>query len=316
MLSVLSLIRHWGLPVVLIACLPFYFMEGRFGEDQELEQALWNLSHIIYFALVIVALRHHLDMRNWPHWLTISLAVFLVSIIGDYIQYEVGQERGWENIERNLIGAWLGIFWLNKGGPQVWVGRLIATGLLIQQVSVIGFAAYTEYTLATQMPLLSSLEEMYEEQWWEGPTEPSQKYVSHGDYSLKLTLAPSGYSGASLTTLQNNWTGYDTLIFDVYNPQLTPIKLTLRISDRQHEIRTGAFSDRFHQPFVAEHGWNQVEVQLNRVKQGPAEREMDMSELAQLEIFSTGGLKNERVVYLDNFRLRTNKRPLERAHPK
>ncbi|MCH8530754.1 MAG: hypothetical protein LAT65_07875 [Saccharospirillum sp.] len=295
--------KLWKIVVLALLAIPLLVIDRPTGADQELARGLWNLGHICFFALAVLALKRQLDMRNWPHWLAISIAVFVISVIVEFLQYGAGRERGWEDIERNLIGAWLAMFWLIPGSAQVWTGRLIATGLFLAQVSVVGQLALTEHRLSQSLPILSSLEKPYELQWWDGQVERSTEHTRLGQYSLRVHYSDSGYSTAVLHTLPSDWTGYQNLRFEVHNPQLTPVSLNLRIQDLEYQQRGARFNDRFNLAFVAEHGWNTIEVSLSDVLEAPETRHMQMNRIAQLEVFTTN-LPQPKVIYLDHFRLR------------
>lgn len=296
-------LKLWKIVALVLLALPLLVIDRPLDPDQELARGLWNLGHICFFALAVVALKRQLDMRNWPHWLAISIAVFVISVIVEFLQYGAGRVRGWEDIERNLIGAWLAMFWLIPGSAQVWTGRLIATSLFLAQVSVVGQIALTEHRLSQSLPILSSLEKPYELQWWDGQVERSTEHTRLGQYSLRVQYTDSSYSSAMLHTLPSDWTGYKNLRFEVYNPQLTPVSLNLRIQDYDYQQRGSRFNDRYNLAFIAEHGWNTLEIELADVRESPESRQMQMNRIAQLEVFTTN-LSQPKVIYLDHFRLR------------
>ncbi|MHA7879424.1 MAG: VanZ family protein [Saccharospirillum sp.] len=295
--------KPWKIIALALVATPLLVIDRPAGADQELARGLWNLGYVAFFALAVLALRRQLDMRNWPHWLAISIAVFVISVVVEFLQYGAGRERGWEDIERNLIGAWFAMFWLIPGNAQVWTGRIIATGLVLAQLSVVGQLALTDFRVSQRLPILSSLENPYELSWWDGPIERSTEQTRLGQFSLKVLYDDSGYSSATLHTLPSDWRGYTNLRIEVYNPQLVPVSLNLRIQDQAHQQRGLGFSDRYTLPFIAEHGWNTVEVALDEVLNAPETRQMQMARIAQLEVFTTN-LSEPAVIYLDHLRLR------------
>lgn len=301
-MTVLLWIKKWGLAVLLLLGLPLLFTEGPLSSGEELDRALWDLGHVVYFALAIVTLRGRLDMRTWPHWLAISLAVFIISIMLEYMRYDVGYQQDWSDIERNLIGAWLGIFWLNQAGPQVWTGRLIATGLFANQVSLVIAAALMVYRLDAQLPTLTDFEQNYQLDWWQGPVSLSEERVWQGERSLAVELVPDDYQGARLTRVHRDWSSYKRLALAVYNPDLTPLTLNVRIDDRTSVDSNVAFGHRFNESFIAEFGWNLVRIPLQRIRQSPAERDLDLSQVERLEIFALD-LQRPRRIHLDHLRL-------------
>lgn len=297
-----TLLKRWFLPALLVACIPFFFHSTGLGIDSELERTLLNFGHIVFFALAIIALRNKLDMRTWPHWLAISIAVFLVSIIIEYAQHNTGRTRSWEDVERNLIGAWLALFWLNPPSAQIWTGRLIATGLFVSQLVMVSQASLTEYRLQNTLPMLSDFENDYELDWWQGDVSLTEERAWHGDHSMVIRLSTRTYSGARMTRLPNDWTGFTTLHFEVFNPSLLPMPLTLRINDKAHE-QSLLYQDRFNNTFIVEYGWNLIEFSLDDVRNAPSGRNMDMSNISHLELFAFE-LDRPREITVDYLRLR------------
>jgi hypothetical protein len=297
----MSLLKRWFLPALLLSCVPFFFYSGGLGLNSELERTILNFGHILFFALAIFALRKNLDMQTWPHWLAISIAVFLVSIIVEYIQHNTGRTRSWEDVERNLIGAWLALFWLNPPSTQVWTGRFIATGLFISQLVMVTQAGVTEYRLQNTLPVLSDFENDYNIDWWEGDVSQTTERAWHGERSMVVNLSTQSYSGARLVRLPGNWTGYSNLKFEIYNPSLLPLRLTLRINDEAHK-QLLSYQDRFNSTFIVEYGWNLLEFSLDNVRNAPASRDMDMEQITHLELFAFE-LDRPREIAVDYLRL-------------
>jgi hypothetical protein len=300
--STIVSIKRWFLPLVLLTMVPFFFYSGGLDINTELERSILNFGHILFFALAIIALRNNLDMRTWPHWLAISIAVFLVSIIIEYIQHNTGRTRSWNDVERNLIGAWVALFWLNPPSTQVWTGRFIATGLFISQLVMVSQAGLTEYRLQNTLPILSDFENDYEISWWQGRVSMNKERAWHGNQSMNVNLSTQTYSGVRLSRIPGNWSDYSELKFEIYNPGLLPMPLTLRINDEAHE-RSLLYQDRFNSTFIIEHGWNLIQFSLDTVRKAPSGRDMDMSKITHLELFAFE-LDSPREITLDYLRLR------------
>src|SRR5262249_54649206 len=57
---------------------------------------------------------------------------------------------------------------------------------------------------------------------WQGSAKISTARPAHGKNCLEVQF--HSHSGTLTTSLQDgNWTGYDRLLFDVYNPETTPV---------------------------------------------------------------------------------------------
>jgi hypothetical protein len=116
----------------------------------------------------------------------------------------------------------------------------------------------------------------------------------------RVTFQLSGtYPGFKLEDPVPDWTGYGLLSFDVYSDLDTAAKLTISIAEHRH-LRV--YEDRFNQRFVVAPGTNRVEILLDSVKQSPATREMNMAEIAHINIFAYRP-SDTFSLYFDNFRL-------------
>jgi len=101
-------------------------------------------------------------------------------------------------------------------------------------------------------------------------------------FVLKLEFDTSTYSGFSLKYFVSNWSEYNRLTIRLYLQQTAPLNITCRINDRQHDLDGYVDSDRYNQRFVLSRGWNVIEISLNDVRNSPANRLLDLTQVANL----------------------------------
>ncbi|HPC47581.1 MAG TPA: succinyl-CoA synthetase subunit beta, partial [Deltaproteobacteria bacterium] len=111
--------------------------------------------------------------------------------------------------------------------------------------------------------------------------------------------------GATLDFPPRDWRGFESLAFDAYLEGTTPLPVTVRINDLEHNEQ---YSDRYNRTFTLKPGANRVVIDLHEVERSPAGRRMDMGRIALVCLFSYQ-LKEPRTVYLDNVRLGNVKAP-------
>lgn len=109
--------------------------------------------------------------------------------------------------------------------------------------------------------------------WNDAPAGP----VGH------LRLRPVEYTGIAIEEPFPDWTPYDRLAFEAYNPGSKPVDLTLRIDDEVHDMRT---KDRFNGTITLAPGVSRIGVDLHDVRTAPEEREMDMSRIRRVVLFA------------------------------
>ena len=155
-----------------------------------------------------------------------------------------------------------------------------------------------------QFPLLSGFETPFELDRWQGGKRLSVETISSISKGslLKLSLTTDKYSGASLRYFDGNWASARTLKISVYNPDENPLQLSCRIHDQQHTEGYQEYTDPYNRQFLLLTGWNQLEIDLDEVEGAPSGRNMDMSRIRSVGLF-TVALPESRIIYIDEVRL-------------
>ena len=288
--------------LILLFAAPFFFVGGPDWSSGPLFTACWDLGHLAFFSLLFMLIQRKHALVKWQQWLTVTLVVLVISCVIEFIQTKVGRDGDWHDVVKNLTGTWLGLFWFQKPRPLVWAGRVLAILLLIPPLFIVARMAYLQEQAGKKFPLLSDFEQPYDVLRWEGPVAQSQDYASQGKYSLKISLTTRKFSQASFKLFFGDWTGYEQLMFDVYNPGKDVVPMTLRIYDAEHELRHYAFNDRFNQSVLVSPGWNHYSFSVAAIENSPKDRKLDLQMVHDVTLFATR-LPKPQVIYLDNFRL-------------
>jgi hypothetical protein len=104
-----------------------------------------------------------------------------------------------------------------------------------------------------------------------------------GRRSGRWTLYSRPWPGLALREPFPDWTGYRALRFEVWSDLDEPVDMTLRAEDRRHD--PGA-DDRARIRFTVEPGWNEIRVDLDRLRDAPPSRALDMDEVALVMIYA------------------------------
>jgi hypothetical protein len=103
----------------------------------------------------------------------------------------------------------------------------------------------------------------------------------------KLHLVRFGqgeYPGVSIIEPEPNWSGYHQLRLKVFSMNEHDINLTMRVHDKMHNQD---YSDRFNKKLVIHPGLNKLEITLNQIQHGPLNRELDLTNIAGVILFSS-----------------------------
>lgn len=298
--------------LLLLSVSPLFFFCGPDYDSPRSFQALWNLGHILFFAVFsyLFFISGWFSTTGFGRRLVLLLMIVLMVGGGvELIQAKVGRDSDVADMFNNWLGVLLVAAWWpiasRVGRKSLWLLRLMVAGLLAVAIYSPASMWLDEWRAAKAFPRLADFESGLEvgRFHWEGvPLSRSARQVSEGRFALKAILGTERYSGIALQYFPGDWRGYKTLRFDLYNASDTPLWLTVRIHDHWHSDYNQHYNDRFNQRFLLQPGWNAIDVALEAVKSGPLTRQLDMSAIAGLAWFVSGQV-HPKTLYLDNVRL-------------
>ncbi|PYV86119.1 MAG: hypothetical protein DMG05_20765, partial [Acidobacteria bacterium] len=141
---------------------------------------------------------------------------------------------------------------------------------------------------------------------WQGSVKISTAHPAHGRNCLEVRF--DSHSGILTTAFQEgNWTGYERLLFDVYNPEATPIILSLRLYDAvggdgpnvaPHDLY------RADRKLFLGSGWTHIEVVLRDLDTSSELRSIALDQVRRLTIMADTG-SHPLTLFFDNLRLVT-----------
>ncbi len=214
--------------------------------------------------------------------------------------------------------SWLDVFRDVSGGSVVLCWRMaysatrlkirflivLGTGLVLLNLLPIGMVAFDVYSAYKSFPLLAGFESRFELERWAGDASLRQDdFVAiQGKYSAKVELTTKQYSGVSLHYFPGDWSGWNRLVFSVYNPGAL-LELHYRVHDNLHRGDNQTYDNRFNGSTVLQSGWNEVIISMDDILNGPRGRQMDLTKIRGFGIFVIRQSEN-RTIYLDNVCLR------------
>ncbi|MBL3555138.1 MULTISPECIES: succinyl-CoA synthetase subunit beta [Marinobacter] len=291
--------------IVLIA--PFFFIGGPGWTDGPLYKSAWNLGHILFFALLTLAIQPWRFWTGWKLWGLATLAVLLVGLGIELLQYGTSRQMDGQDLFRNLLGLWIillispGVTEPSRSGLGTWSLRIAIAALLVAETGATAAVALQQYRVSQLLPELYDFSQSDPSPFWSGAIAAAD--VAGPQNGLRLSLSTAHYSGATLHNFPSDWQGYGQLVMSLDNPQDQPVHITLRINDIQHDQGDNDYSDRFNTRLTLSPGPNTFQLDLDRIKNAPATRAMNMREVRRLKLFTTG-LPSPKTVYLRDLRLK------------
>lgn len=298
------------LGLALCVLFPLFFFGGPDWASGPLHRSVWNLGHLIFFALAVFTWQVVFGIGGWRQWLLLSAGILVAGVIIELVQNGVGREPDWQDVVRNMIGAWLIMVWrqpslvADRWLPAValWPLRALVTGLLVFQIVPVVEVGVQQYRMARQLPVVFDIDQPQSVHFWSGDVARVPAPDRAFDHNLEIKMGVANYSGASLDNMPGNWQGYEQLVFELYNPDTLPLEMSLRINDSVHDRGDNAYNDRFNTSFVVEPGWNTYRIDLAEVESAPAARLMEMTDIRRLGFFASS-LPTPKSVFLHGLRL-------------
>ncbi|MCA9051007.1 MAG: hypothetical protein KDA89_19865 [Planctomycetaceae bacterium] len=246
---------------------------------------------------------------SWTRIPGIAAVLLLIGGAGELIQPFVGRSAGWGDFLANSIGLSAGLIWIAgcrlSGRSRKLMCGLAAGAVFLNCVPTVRQIAsliqqYREF------PVLASFEDPLQRRSWlthKSRLTFSDEWASAGKYSGQVTLFRGQYPMCSLDWFPSDWSNHTNFKIDFFNPSDAEIRLVLKICDRRHLTTSMEYSDRFHRDIILPPKEQfSLSVPIDEIRSAPADRELDLTQIAVLEIFSIDAA-HPIVFHMDNLRL-------------
>lgn len=291
--------------------------------DSPLWSATLDAGHVPLFGLVAYLVLR-LSLASFPRWKPrlwhYGLAFVVTAAVGfltEGAQMFVARNANLMDQERNLLGgaaALLLSLAVDRelfGSRDAWRHALRAGAVMLVVVAWIPptMAAVSYLERNAAFPQLCGFEHGWEMRFTrlrdadlEVTDPPPGWRTAQGDHVGKITFEPAWYPALALKGIYPDWSGYDRLAFDVFSTADTTLTIAVRIDDADHDE---TYQDRFQQEIAVRPGATAVTISLEKVRQAPRGRSMDLSRMRNVTLFA---VHPERPfsVYVDAFRLERN----------
>jgi hypothetical protein len=265
-------------------------------------------SHVPIFAAVAVLLALMLGRGDGlahhgrRHLIAFTLA-FAAGVAIEYVQSLTGRPASLFDVGSNAAGAAIGLAVLamhESAGRRVRLTPAGRAALIGAAIAGLVFAAWRPieaarayWNRASGFPVLAAFGgplDLYfvETEGLVAEIEdlPGRWALSPGERALRIRPDANRAAAVQIKEPYADWRGLHALAVDVTNAGDAELQLVLRILDAGHDW---SHEDRFNQPFTIPAGTRRtVRFPLEAVADGPADRSMDLSRIANVMIFSRG----------------------------
>ena len=127
----------------------------------------------------------------------------------------------------------------------------------------------------------------------------SDENATHGNKSLRLELYPADYPGIAFQLPTHNWSRYESLSLDIFNPANESLSITMRIDDAKDYPD---YEDRYNQSFPIQPGLNHLRIPLASMITSGTKRSINLNNIQRCLIFMVQPHK-KRILYIDHVHL-------------
>jgi len=291
------------LPLLLIiAIFPFFFTPNSSPESSRLFGAVWDCGHIVFFCLLVFYVNSYIKLRGSLAAISLTLIVFIAGGLIELIQIKIGRDGNWLDVYYDLVGTWIGLVWCQPVTRIIRYARIAVFALTLPALLKVLLLALLQFQAAQNFPVIADFETRLELYQYKGTVERSDLVHTQGNFSLQLTLQTTEYSGISFGRAYPDWTPYNHLRMDIYIPDSEPLDIVIRVNDIVHDLAGWKDDDRYNYRTRLSQGWNNLTLSIDAIRNGPANRLMDLQQISSIGIFTTR-LPAPRDIYIDNIRL-------------
>lgn len=271
----------FGLTALLFATTPLFFVDIISDYLGAATSSLWNLGHILFFALATLNFLSYSFSRTVRGQLVfVGLIVFL-SIVIEFIQHLVGRSASIVDVARNMAGVLIGFSIVyRKQIPFI----IVVFVLLLPTYDGYRFVKSVQLQLLVQSrsPLIENFESIGTYKFW---TKPSA-IVSNDEIQSNTVLMFNATAGEGLRIYMSptlkDWSSFSSIEFFVFNKANEERNLTFHANDKLHDRGGHHGLDIFRKVVSLTPGENRVTIPLSEIEQPPNQRKIHLDQMLRI----------------------------------
>jgi len=265
--------------ILLLLIVPLFFVSGPSAFSPEIYRRFWDLGHPIFFALLSMSLIWWGLVNSAKRFLVACVLVFASSLLIEKIQSYIGREESWLDVLDNMAGFLLGYAVLQVSAVKKYSLVVISFVALLPSTWNLVKSILLCVNLWWQFPVLLGGDYQWELNAWSGDIHSTPKT------GYQLHFKGKAFDSIDMMGFIQSWKDFQTLKLEINNPSNDVFDLTLRISDKQHEMSDQQYSDRFNRRISIQPGEQTIQIRIQDIEQSPAGRSLNLDEIYLLELF-------------------------------
>lgn len=268
--------------------------------DSILWKTVLDAGHVPLFGLfAYVVLRWSRRARPWTGrsglrpYLVAFLAVAAMGAATEGIQTLGSRDADAADLARNLMGGAAALILAATADRELAPGGRRVRSLLVPGAAVLlgvsllplGQVALSYYQRNRDFPRLLDFQGAWGHRFLQTRDARIElrAEADTGRPGMRLTFLPARYPALLVREPYPDWRAYVDLACEILSENEEPLDLVLRIHDSHHD---NSYADRFNQTLCVEPGLNRFLIPLQEVRDGPAERSLDLAHVAGIALFA------------------------------
>ena len=274
-----------ALLLILFAAQQVAAIDARTEWDSDLQNAL----HVPWFATLTALLVGW--SRHWRMSTTVRWAIVLVCMLGgamgsEFLQSFTGRDAEVADAVRDLLGGGATLFVYFAVRLRSWWLGIVACALFVTGLATFLQSSASLIARRVDAPVLYDPDGLFSRgfatlQFVQDVEDPSSQ--PNGWRRLRLLNGP--WQGIALNDPAPNWGNYTTLCLQLGVADKQAMSLLIRIHDGDHGKSGNAYTDRFNRDVTLQPGAHLVAIPLSDVASAPAQRPMNMADIASLGVY-------------------------------
>lgn len=99
----------------------------------------------------------------------------------------------------------------------------------------------------------------------------------------RILLSASRFPGVTLEEEREDWSGFGTLSFDIFNPSAHAVQIRVAVDDRLNRVERAA---RYDRPWILVPGLNRLRIPCDELRRGPLRGSLDTNAVRQIAFYS------------------------------
>ena len=259
-------------------------------------RTLLDSSHFGVFAVISLAA---LALVQVPpirarHLLGAFGLTAMLAIVSEAAQIPIRRDASLNDVLTNWSGAAAALLLMGAVKLRLSARRRLALAVAAALLATLSLwplisVSHAYVVRNAQFPVIVAFEDDSERHFLRIVGTPLERQPNGaGEFCGRLRSGDAGRLSLGVVELEPDWRGYSALRLRLQNESERHIELVLRVHDRAHEEGEQPHSDRFNETIDARPGLSTVTISLDRIRQAPANRSMNLANMSRLALFTNG----------------------------